>query len=105
MIRRPPRSTLFPYTTLFRSRQALAREAELAQQPPQAATVAVLPLVIAGDSSVQPLSRGLADLITTDLAHIRTLRLGQRFQIGMLLEQLQARPDAPADPGYAGRAG
>src|SRR3712207_7786075 len=24
MIRRPPRSTLFPYTTLFRSRQALA---------------------------------------------------------------------------------
>src|SRR2546429_3567490 len=27
MIRRPPRSTLFPYTTLFRSR-TLAREAE-----------------------------------------------------------------------------
>src|SRR3712207_6941575 len=25
MIRRPPRSTLFPYTTLFRSRQRLAR--------------------------------------------------------------------------------
>src|SRR5688572_32317718 len=26
MIRRPPRSTLFPYTTLFRSLPALARE-------------------------------------------------------------------------------
>src|SRR5205809_5470697 len=26
MIRRPPRSTLFPYTTLFRSPQGLARE-------------------------------------------------------------------------------
>src|SRR3712207_8599773 len=25
MIRRPPRSTLFPYTTLFRSRRVLAR--------------------------------------------------------------------------------
>src|SRR3712207_7562581 len=25
MIRRPPRSTLFPYTTLFRSRTAIAR--------------------------------------------------------------------------------
>src|SRR3712207_7403337 len=25
MIRRPPRSTLFPYTTLFRSRHTLAR--------------------------------------------------------------------------------
>src|SRR2546425_11495833 len=26
MIRRPPRSTLFPYTTLFRSRRLLGRE-------------------------------------------------------------------------------
>src|SRR5271165_1578973 len=26
MIRRPPRSTLFPYTTLFRSRRQLAQE-------------------------------------------------------------------------------
>src|SRR2546429_8912641 len=28
MIRRPPRSTLFPYTTLFRSRRRLRRPAE-----------------------------------------------------------------------------
>src|SRR2546429_5067629 len=27
MIRRPPRSTLFPYTTLFRSRRTIARRA------------------------------------------------------------------------------
>src|SRR2546428_9688982 len=30
MIRRPPRSTLFPYTTLFRSRKPLQRFIELA---------------------------------------------------------------------------
>src|SRR6266480_7771511 len=30
MIRRPPRSTLFPYTTLFRSRQLLQRAAQTA---------------------------------------------------------------------------
>src|SRR5437667_5706921 len=29
MIRRPPRSTLFPYTTLFRSRRVLLRQEEL----------------------------------------------------------------------------
>src|SRR2546430_5719028 len=29
MIRRPPRSTLFPYTTLFRSLKSLARHASL----------------------------------------------------------------------------
>src|SRR5256885_5536671 len=36
MIRRPPRSTLFPYTTLFRSRQmlGLADEGRLAQRHP-----------------------------------------------------------------------
>src|SRR2546429_6477007 len=28
MIRRPPRSTLFPYTTLFRSSQALPKQAQ-----------------------------------------------------------------------------
>src|SRR3712207_7123335 len=28
MIRRPPRSTLFPYTTLFRSRRAVGRHGE-----------------------------------------------------------------------------
>src|SRR2546426_7326576 len=32
MIRRPPRSTLFPYTTLFRSRRLLRRE--LGEQRP-----------------------------------------------------------------------
>src|SRR3712207_8275758 len=33
MIRRPPRSTLFPYTTLFRSRERRARDGE--QEPLQ----------------------------------------------------------------------
>ena len=87
------------------ARQALAREAELAQQPPQAATVAVLPLVIAGDSSVQPLSRGLAELITTDLAHIRTLRLLERLQIGMLLDELKVAQSERTDPSTAARVG
>src|SRR3712207_8822571 len=31
MIRRPPRSTLFPYTTLFRSRQSVGAFRELAR--------------------------------------------------------------------------
>src|SRR3712207_8382552 len=31
MIRRPPRSTLFPYTTLFRSRRVLVPEMNLGQ--------------------------------------------------------------------------
>src|SRR3712207_6874034 len=37
MIRRPPRSTLFPYTTLFRSlrsRRSEPRQTEMIKQPP-----------------------------------------------------------------------
>src|SRR5437016_10976474 len=36
MIRRPPRSTLFPYTTLFRSRLAILLAAMIAAGPMQA---------------------------------------------------------------------
>src|SRR2546425_8482008 len=35
MIRRPPRSTLFPYTTLFRSRERVHRDAHDAQPLPR----------------------------------------------------------------------
>src|SRR2546427_5920231 len=35
MIRRPPRSTLFPYTTLFRSREGLSRLPTWGKQLPQ----------------------------------------------------------------------
>src|SRR3712207_7012575 len=34
MIRRPPRSTLFPYTTLFRSRRGDCADQVSARQPP-----------------------------------------------------------------------
>src|SRR5579862_10018532 len=34
MIRRPPRSTLFPYTTLFRSRSSSARESMRSARTP-----------------------------------------------------------------------
>ncbi len=87
------------------AQQALAHEAELALAPPQPATVAVLPLVIAGDSSVQPLSRGLAELITTDLAYVRTLRLLERLQIGTLLDELKLGQSERADPATAARVG
>src|SRR5256885_16910120 len=50
MIRRPPRSTLFPYTTLFRSRQSLVSKSEL---PPH------VPIVVVGlKRQIQPVVRG-----------------------------------------------
>jgi len=87
------------------ARQALARETELTQQPPEPATLAVLPLVIAGDSSFQPLSRGLAELLTTDLALIRTVRLLERLQIGAVLDELKLAESQRVEPTTAARVG
>src|SRR3712207_8037316 len=44
MIRRPPRSTLFPYTTLFRSVLRRAAAARLRAVPPAAVAAARAPL-------------------------------------------------------------
>src|SRR5258708_11362726 len=41
MIRRPPRSTLFPYTTLFRSAQRTSRKRDGARRKPSVADVLV----------------------------------------------------------------
>src|SRR2546425_9664985 len=45
MIRRPPRSTLFPYTTLFRSRLAGPAEADREPRPAAREHVEARPLV------------------------------------------------------------
>jgi len=84
---------------------ALARESTLTTLAPEPATLAVLPITIAGDSSLQPLSRGLAELITTDLALVRSLRLLERVQIGTLLDELQLGASGRADPATAARVG
>src|SRR2546429_7052374 len=61
MIRRPPRSTLFPYTTLFRSRRAGAARPPRPERP-QARALATLrlPSTVAVSSSSCRGSRQLA---------------------------------------------
>jgi hypothetical protein len=89
------------------ARQALASEATLTSLPPEPSTLAVLPVTISagGDSTFQPLSRGLADLITSDLALVRSLRLLERVQIGALLDELKLGQTQRGDPTTAARVG
>ena len=84
---------------------ALARESTLTALAPDPSTIAVLPLTIAGDSSLQPLSRGLAELLTSDLALVRSLRLLERVQIGALLDELKLGQSGRADVRTAARVG
>jgi TolB-like protein len=87
------------------ARQALAREAELTTLPPEPATLAVLPVTITGDTSFSALSRGLAELIITDLAVIRSLRLLERMHVGTLLEELRLGREGRVEPATAARMG
>jgi TolB-like protein len=84
---------------------ALARESTLTALAPEPSTVAVLPMTIAGDSSLQPLSRGLAELLLTDLAMVRSLRLLERIQVGALLDELKLGQSGRAEASTAARVG
>src|SRR2546430_16834932 len=81
MIRRPPRSTLFPYTTLFRSRDVRARsESELA-----ALTRARLGALLAHGATTIEVKSGYGLDCETELRQLR-----------VIARLLRALPPAPA---------
>lgn len=85
---------------------AIAREASLSTQPPQPNTVAVMPLRFSGaDSSLQPLERGLAELITTDLSRSSRLTVVERARLSALLSELELGRTGVADTTQGLRAG
>jgi len=87
------------------ARQALAREAELSQEPGDPQTVAVLPIQVVGDSMYLPLSRGLAQMLTSDLALLQRFRMVERMRLGALLDELALTQTQRVDPATAARVG
>src|SRR2546426_10346166 len=105
MIRRPPRSTLFPYTTLFRSSFETPAEIRMLQRiGADAVGMSTVPEVIAarargmrclGFSTITNLAAGLS---AQPLSHAEVLEVGTRVagQLGSLikgvLRELRYRP-------------
>ncbi len=87
------------------ARAALARESEQAQVAGDPQVVAVLPLQVVGDSQYQPLSRGLAQMLTSDLGMLRTFRMVERLQLGALLDEMQLGQTENVDQNSAARVG
>ncbi len=87
------------------ARAALASEQQLQGEPTDPRSVAVLPLTIVGDSIYQPLSRGLAQMITSDLGLLQQFRLLERLQLGAILNELEFSQGDRVDPGTAARVG
>jgi tetratricopeptide (TPR) repeat protein len=69
-------------------------------------TVAVLPLTFSGaDTSLKPLERGLAELITTDLARSSRLTVLERMRIQAILDEITLQGQGATDPRTGVRAG
>ncbi len=88
-----------------RARDALAREAALTEQPADPQTLAVLPIDIAGDSSYQPLSRGLAEMMTADLALLGRFRMVERLEVNALIDEMELADAGQVDRATAARMG
>ena len=87
------------------AREALARESEQAQVATDPQIVAVLPLQIVGDSQYQPLSRGLAQIFTSDLGLLQRFRMVERLQLGALLDELRLGQTGNVDQASVSRVG
>jgi tetratricopeptide (TPR) repeat protein len=81
-----------------------AIQEEEALEPADPETVGVLPFLVAGDSVYQPLSVGLAHMLTTDLASLGRFPLVERVRLGAVLEELALSPET-VDPSAALRSG
>jgi TolB-like protein len=90
----------------FQARQALAQEASLSQQPPEANTVAVMPFSYSGTNpQIQPLTRGFAQLVVTDLTKSRQIRVLERERMQAIVNEMHLADSGRADPQMALRSG
>src|SRR3712207_9084666 len=101
MIRRPPRSTLFPYTTLFRSRCSrfgiVAFASSLDQAGPVARTVEDCAILLRSMAGFDPKDATSADVPVPDFAAacargVRGLRIGmpKEYRLDGMPEAIEA---------------
>lgn len=88
------------------AKASVAREQTLSSQQGSLQTIAVMPLRFVGaDSSLQPLERGLAELIITDLSRSKQLNVVERARIQALLDEIALQQSGQTDSATNVRAG
>ncbi len=88
------------------AKKAVQQESALAGQPTSPMVIAVMPLRFSGpDTSLKPLERGFADLLTTDLARSSQLTLVERSRMQALLDEIQLQKSGATDAASNVRAG
>ena len=90
----------------YQARASLAQEAQLSQNPPEPNTIAVMPFGYTGTNpDIQPLSRGFAQLVVTDLAKSRQVRVLERERMQAMLDEMHLTEQGNTDPATAARSG
>jgi TolB-like protein len=85
---------------------AVKEEQARAQVAVRPRTVAIFPFdLVAADSSLHPLGRALAELLTTDLAQTSRLTVLERTQLQLLIDELKLDAGGRVDPATAARGG
>ena len=88
------------------AKRAVEQERALGADAGSPTTVAVLPLRFSGgDSSLRPLGRGLAELLTTDLARSTQITVLERARIQAVLDELALQQSGQTDSATNVRAG
>jgi tetratricopeptide (TPR) repeat protein len=88
------------------AKAAVAQEQQLAASPGSLQTVAVMPFTFTGsDTSLKPLERGFAELITTDLSRSSKLTVVERARLQALLDEMRLQQASGVQAGTGVRAG
>ena len=88
------------------AKAAIANEQTMASVAGNERTIAVLPFRFSGtDSSLMPLERGMAELVVTDLAKVKSLTVLERERVQALVDEMALSRSGAVDAGTAVRAG
>jgi TolB-like protein len=88
------------------AKAAVQQEATLSATPGEKFTVAVMPFKFSGpDSTLQPLERGFADLLSTDLSRVKALTVVDRSRLQAILDEIKLAQTDAVDSSTAVRAG
>jgi TolB-like protein len=88
------------------AKAAVAQEATIGATAGDKNTVAVMPFKFSGaDSSLQPLERGFADLVATDLSRVKALTIVDRGRLQAILDEIKLGQSGAVDSTTAVRAG
>jgi TolB-like protein len=88
------------------AKAAVAREATLSATAGDKNTVAVMPFKFSGaDSTLQPLERGFADLLATDLSRVKAVTVVDRSRLQAILDEIKLGQSGAVDSTTAVRAG